>query len=71
MGEQLVRLLNSDLRAIVAALRSKRLRAPFSTINVGRILPGAAGQAAADELQRLIEHGFSEVFLLRAADLPA
>ena len=60
MITDLFQLGSSDLRQLAAALRSGRLSAPVSPIGVGRVVPQAAAEAVATELQRFSDQGFSE-----------
>ena len=69
MIEHLLQLGSSDLHQLAAALRSHRLGAPFNSVGIGRLVPRAASQDIASELQGLCDQGFSAEQLASVLDL--
>jgi hypothetical protein len=59
MTDQLLKLSDSNLRGIVTALRSGRIAAPFSGIELQRSAPSRLVDALARELQVLAAQGFT------------
>lgn len=53
-------LSNSDLQNLIAALRSERLSAPYSALQVARFVPGSVAGSVRSSLVGLSENGFSE-----------
>jgi phosphatidylserine/phosphatidylglycerophosphate/cardiolipin synthase-like enzyme len=58
MNEGLLQLADNDLRELVAALRARRLAAPFTTISVQRLHAGPIAEMVAGELQHWAGQGF-------------
>jgi phosphatidylserine/phosphatidylglycerophosphate/cardiolipin synthase-like enzyme len=52
-------LSNSDLRSLIAALRSERLAAPYPALQVARVVPGSVADSVRASLMGLAEQGFS------------
>jgi phosphatidylserine/phosphatidylglycerophosphate/cardiolipin synthase-like enzyme len=69
MSEQLLKLSDTSLRDLAAALRSGRLGAPFSSIAVQRIVPSRLAQQIAGELQALADQGLVAPQIAVALDL--
>jgi phosphatidylserine/phosphatidylglycerophosphate/cardiolipin synthase-like enzyme len=69
MGDELLQLADSDLRELAAALRARRLTAPFTTMSVQRLIAGPGAGAVAGELQRLADQGFAAEQLAITLDL--
>lgn len=69
MNGTLVELSISDLQSIVSALRSERLRPPFSALQVGRLVPGSVVDSTRLSLTELAEQGFSVKQIATALDL--
>lgn len=61
MNEHLLKLHESDLRQLAAALRSGRLAPPFSGMAVQRVVSPLAATEVASDLQQLAGTGFSAV----------
>ena len=59
MNNAFIRLSNSDLQSLVAALRSGRITAPYSGLQVSRIIPSAMSTVVRDGLAHLDGLGFS------------
>ncbi|HEV3004502.1 MAG TPA: hypothetical protein VGX78_08565, partial [Pirellulales bacterium] len=57
MSQPIVELGDDDLRELAAALGAGRLRAPFTALGLGRIVPDCVAQNLANELQRLADGG--------------
>ena len=53
-------LSNSDLQSLIAALRTERLSAPYSALQVARFVPGSVADPIQSSLVSLSESGFSE-----------
>src|SRR3989442_677628 len=69
-GEQLVtagfgQLTDHDIRWLIEALRSGRLRIPVSAMSLQPALPADRAQAAADAMAALVEEGATSEALLR------
>ena len=69
MIEHLLQLGSGDLHQLAAALRSHRLSTPFNSVGIGRLVPRAASQDIASELQELSDQGFSAEQLASVLDL--
>lgn len=69
MTAHLVRLSESDLQQLAAALRSRRISAPFNSFGVGRILPRTAAHTVAAELQQFSDEGYGELQIATMLDL--
>jgi phosphatidylserine/phosphatidylglycerophosphate/cardiolipin synthase-like enzyme len=59
MTDSLTGLSDASLRGLVAGLRSRRIAAPFTSLQVARVIAGDAGKAVADELGKLGAVGFT------------
>jgi len=71
IGDELLQLAQSDLRELVAALRARRLTAPYTAMNVERPIAGPIAADVAAALQRLADRGFAAEQLAIALDLLA
>ena len=69
MSDELLQLADSDLRELAAALRARRLTAPFTTMSVQRLIARLSAAAVAGALQRLADHGFTAEQLAITLDL--
>ncbi|MHB8898342.1 MAG: DISARM system phospholipase D-like protein DrmC [Thermoguttaceae bacterium] len=71
MTEYLLQLPERDLREIAAALRANRLAPPITAVGLQRLLAGCVARAVADELQQMIDLGFTGHQLAVVLDLVA
>ena len=59
MTETLGNPSETDLRALIAGLRSKRITAPFTELQISRVLTGSIASPVSMELQRLASLSFT------------
>jgi len=59
MSQQLFRLSDQDLRALAAAIRSRRIVPPWTALALQRLLPSSVCEEAAAELTTLAGQGMS------------
>jgi phosphatidylserine/phosphatidylglycerophosphate/cardiolipin synthase-like enzyme len=59
MNDDLVKLSDRDLRALITALRSGRVKPPYSVLQVSRIVPAALSTGVHEALENLEVQGFS------------
>ena len=71
MADELLHLADDDLRELAAALRARRLTAPFTVMGVQRLIAGPSAAAVAGALQRLADHGFMAEQMAVTLDLLA
>jgi len=69
MADELLQLVDSDLRELAAALRARRLTAPFTAMSVQRLIAGPIAATATGALQRLADRGFTAEQLAVTLDL--
>lgn len=69
MTENLLKLASDDLRAIAAAIRSRRLAAPYTSAGLSRLLSAALAESVAQELAGLAAQGWTEAQLATALEL--
>jgi phosphatidylserine/phosphatidylglycerophosphate/cardiolipin synthase-like enzyme len=69
MTEAFSKLSDTDLRSLIAALRSKRIAAPFSELQVTRIVAGNLGKAVAEGLIQFESLGFNAEQLAAVLEL--
>ena len=71
MSDELLQLADGDLRELAAALRAGRLRAPFSTLAIQRLVSPQLAPAMANELQALADRGERPEYIALACELVA
>lgn len=59
MNEAFTKLSNTDLRTLIAALRSGRVATPYSGLQVSRVVPSALSTVVREALTQLDAQGFS------------
>jgi len=59
MNDAFTRLSNTDLQAVIAALRSGRLSSPYTGLQVARVVPAAISAFVQTALLQLEAEGFS------------
>lgn len=69
MNDALLQLADGDLRELAAAIRARRLSAPFTAMSAQRLIASPTAQAVADDLQRLADQGFAAEQLATVLDL--
>lgn len=69
MNDGFTKLSTTDLQALIAALRSGRVAAPYSAIQVSRVVPGGLNEAVRIGLVELQKLGFGEQQIAAALDL--
>ncbi len=58
MVQRLLRLTNTELRALADALRARRLAAPYGSAAIGRFIAAELSESIAVEFQALAQQGF-------------
>lgn len=69
MNDALTRLSNGDLQSLIAALRSGRLAAPYSALQVSRVIPSSLAESSRSALFDLNADGFSSKQIATALEL--
>ncbi|HUY32601.1 MAG TPA: DISARM system phospholipase D-like protein DrmC [Pirellulales bacterium] len=69
MSHPILQLGDDDLRELAVAIAAGRLRAPFTALGLGRIVPASIAQDLASELQRLADAGLGGGQLSLVLDL--
>lgn len=59
MNDAISKLSNTDLQTLIAALRSGRVTAPYSGLQVSRVVPSALSATVREALAQLDAQGFS------------
>jgi phosphatidylserine/phosphatidylglycerophosphate/cardiolipin synthase-like enzyme len=71
MNDSLARLSDTDLQSLIAALRSGRLAAPYSGLQLSRIVPAPLSASVRESLGGLEARGFSPEQIATAFELVA
>lgn len=69
MTDALIKLSNADLRALVAGLRSRRVSAPYSELQLSRVLPGSLTRTVSTGLAELDSLAFTEDQIVAVLEL--
>lgn len=71
MNDAFIKLSDTDLQSLIGALRSGRVAAPYSSLQVARVVPNALTHTIRDGLLVLESQGFSAAQIASALDLIA
>ncbi len=69
MSDAFTKLSNTDLQTLIAALRSGRVAAPYSALQVARVVPATLSAGIRDALAQLDSGGFSPVQIATVLEL--
>ena len=69
MTQSFTKISDTDLRALTAALRSRRVSPPYSELQLSRVLPGSTVDSASTTLSQFSEQGFTPEQIVSVLEL--